>query len=285
MNPNSDNDGNLEESYLEHTERIFFELASEQRLAILFKLNQGSLRLAQIARDLNVTMQEVHRNVNRLSEAGIIDKDSSGSFFLTTFGNIIIKHISTFGFLSRNRSYFSEHILSDLPMKFVQRIGSLDDSEYVNGFVAVLELWKKLYDSSTEYIYAMLPQIPFELIETVVSKIKKDGIKFSYILPQNAVIPKKGFDLLKASGFHELLKSGIAERRMIDKITTAVVLNERHATVLFPNTKGITDMNSLFSDQSASGQSDGLFHEWCLDFYRYNWYNSKSFDEKRLKEV
>jgi hypothetical protein len=72
---------------------------------------------------------------------------------------------------------------------------------------------------------------------------------------------------------------------MIDKITTAVVLNERHATVLFPNTKGITDMNSLFSDQSASGQSDGLFHEWCLDFYRYNWYNSKSFDEKRLKEV
>ena len=124
-------------------------------------------------------MQEVHRNVNRLSEAGIIDKDSSGSFFLTTFGNIIIKHISTFGFLSRNRSYFSEHILSDLPMKFVQRIGSLDDSEYVNGFVAVLELWKKLYDSSSEYIYAMLPQIPFELIEAVISKIKNDGVKFS----------------------------------------------------------------------------------------------------------
>jgi predicted transcriptional regulator len=131
----------------------------------------------------------------------------------------------------------------------------------------------------------MLPQIPFELIETVISKIKKDGIKFSYILPQNAVIPKKGFDLLKAAGFHEILKSGIAERRMIDKITTAVVLNERHATVLFPNTKGITDMNSLFSDLSTSGESNGLFHDWCLDFYRYNWYNSKSFDEKRLKEV
>ncbi|MGC2383068.1 MAG: winged helix-turn-helix domain-containing protein, partial [Nitrososphaeraceae archaeon] len=83
-----DNDKAMEESYLEHTERIFFELASEQRLAILFKLNQGSLKLAKIARDLGVTMQEVHRNVNRLTEAGIIDKDSSGSYFLTTFGNI-----------------------------------------------------------------------------------------------------------------------------------------------------------------------------------------------------
>ena len=46
-----DNDKYTDEGYLEHTERIFFELASEQRLAILFKLNQGSLRLAQIARD------------------------------------------------------------------------------------------------------------------------------------------------------------------------------------------------------------------------------------------
>ena len=275
----------MEESYLEHTERIFFELASEQRLAILFKLNQGSLKLAKIARDLGVTMQEVHRNVNRLTEAGIIDKDSSGSYFLTTFGNIVIKQISTFGFLSRNRSYFSEHILGDLPMKFIQRIGSLDNSEYISGFVVVVELWKKLYDSSSEYIYAMLPQIPFELIEAVISKIKKDGIKFSYILPQDAVVPKKGFDLLKASGFQDLLKSGIAERRMIDKITTAVVLNERQATVLFPNSKGVTDMNSLFSGRHGDSDASRLFHEWCLDFYRYNWYNSKSFDEKRLREV
>jgi predicted transcriptional regulator len=275
----------MEESYLEHTERIFFELASEQRLAILFKLNEHSLKLAKIARDLGVTMQEVHRNVNRLTEAGIIDKDSSGSYFLTTFGNIVIKQISTFGFLSRNRSYFSEHILGDMPMKFIQRIGSLDNSEYISGFVAVVELWKKLYDSSSEYIYAMLPQIPFELIETVISKIKKDGIKFSYILPQDAVVPKKGFDLLKASGFQDLLKSGIAERRMIDKIATAVVLNERHATVLFPNSKGVTDMNSLFSGQDGDSDAGRLFHEWCLDFYRYNWYNSKSFDEKRLREV
>lgn len=278
-------DNNKEESYFEHTERIFFELASEQRLAILFKLTQGSIRLAKIAKDLNVTMQEVHRNVNRLTEAGIIDKNSSGSFFLTTFGNIIIKQISTFGFLSRNRTYFSEHILADLPMKFVQRIGSLDNSEYINGFVAVLELWKKLYNSASEYIYAMLPQIPFELIEAVISKIKKDGIKFSYILPQNAVVPKKGFDLLKAAGFQDLLRSGIAERRMIDKITTAVVLNERQATVLFPNSKGITDMNSLFSSRFGDGEQNRLFHEWCLDFYRYNWYTSKSFDEKRLMEV
>ena len=43
----------------------------------------------------------------------------------------------------------------------------------------------------SEYIYGMLPQIPLDLIETVIPKIKKDGMKFNYILPQRAMVPKK----------------------------------------------------------------------------------------------
>ncbi|MGH9979413.1 MAG: hypothetical protein ACRD8Z_26790, partial [Nitrososphaeraceae archaeon] len=56
-------------SEYEHTEHIFFELASEHRLQILFKLHNGKTKLAKLARDLDVTMQEVHRNLNRLFEA------------------------------------------------------------------------------------------------------------------------------------------------------------------------------------------------------------------------
>jgi predicted transcriptional regulator len=74
-------------------------------------------------------------------DAGLIEKDSAGTFSLTTFGNAIITQTSTFGFLSRNRSYFSEHIFGEIPMKFIHRIGALDNSEYVSGLVAVIELW------------------------------------------------------------------------------------------------------------------------------------------------
>jgi len=38
-------------------------------------------------------------------------------------------------------------------------------------------------------------------------------------------------------------------------------------------------MNSVFYSE------DPLFHEWCLDYFRYRWYNSKSFDEGKLLEV
>ena len=128
----------------EHTEHIFFELASEHRLQILFKLHNEKTKLAKLARDLDVTMQEVHRNLNRLFEAGLIEKDSSGNFSLSTFVNIIIRQISTFSYLSTYQSYFSEHIAGDIPMKFIYRIGALNKCEFLHGIVAVIERWTKM---------------------------------------------------------------------------------------------------------------------------------------------
>jgi predicted transcriptional regulator len=266
------------------TSTIFFELASEQRLSILFRLNKRSSKLAQLAKDLDVTMQEVHRNLNRLQEAGLIRKDANGQFSLTTFGTTILLQIPTMNFLSRNKEYFSDHYLGDIPMKFVHRIGALDNSEYIEGLVAVLERWKQIYNSAREYIYGMLPQIPLELIETLLAILKQRGIKFNYILSQQTVVPKKRTDLLKDAGFQDLLKKGLVERRMVDKMPVAVILNEKEATVMFPTLKRgqpVADLNSIF----YSGKDNLLFHEWCLDYFRYSWYGAKTFDESKLLEV
>jgi predicted transcriptional regulator len=266
------------------TSAIFFELASEQRLSILFKLSKHSSKLAQLAKDLDVTMQEVHRNVNRLLESGLIRKDTNGQFSLTTFGATILQHIPTMNFLSRNKEYFSDHYLGDIPMKFVHRIGALDTSEHVEGLVAVLECSKQIYNSSREYVYGMLPQIPLELIETVLAKLKQGGIKFNYILSQQTVVPKKRTDLLKDAGFQDLLKKGVVERKMVENMPVAVILNEKEASVMFPTLKRgqtIADLNSIF----YSGRDNQLFHEWCLDYFRYCWYGAKTFDESKLLEV
>jgi predicted transcriptional regulator len=265
----------------ENTAETFVELASEQRLSILFKLATKGANLSGLSKELNITMQEVHRNLNRLMETGLIKKDSQGTFTLTTFGNTILKQIPTYDFISRNKEYFSEHTLGDIPMKFIQRIGALTNSEYIPGMVAAIELWKELYNNSTKYIYGMLPQIPLDLIETIIPKIKDGGVKFSYILPQKAVVPRKRTDLLKNAGFQDLLKKGSVERRMVDRVPVGVVLNEKQATLMFPTFKGDTaDMNSMFYSKD-----DLLFHEWCLDYFRYCWYGSKSFDESKLQEV
>jgi Predicted transcriptional regulator len=281
---NVNNEKKTRRSSFTNTEQTFIELASSQRLSLLHKLSVQNNKISNLAKDLNVTIQEVHRNINRLVDAGLVHKGAEGIFSLTTFGRTIIKQISTFHFLSRNQDYFSDHTLGDISIKFIQRIGALNNFDYTSGVVAVIELWKQLYNESNEYIYGLLPQIPFELMETAVSKVKEKGLKFRYILPQKAIVPKKRTNLLKTSGFYELLKAGLVERKMIDKIQVAVVLNEKQATVMFKNSKGQIDMNSIFFSRDIS-IDNGLFHEWCLDYFRDCWEHSKSFDERKLTEV
>ena len=231
-------------------------------------------------------MQEVHRNTNRLLDSGLIEKNSEGFFFLTTFGNVITTQLSIFDFLASNKCYFSDHKIGNIPMKFAQRIGALNGGKLISGIVPIIESWKRLYDESSEYIYGILPQIPLELIQAVIPKVKYEGVKFNYILPKNAMVPKIRNGLQKSSGYSELLKQGIIERKMIDKIEVALVLNEKQATVMFPTLKGEADMNHMFSSNDAkSNNSGGLFHEWCVDFFRYCWHNSNSFDERKLIEV
>jgi predicted transcriptional regulator len=198
---NDNEEKKIRKSSFTNTEQTFIELASSQRLSILHKLSVQNNKISNLAKDLNVTIQEVHRNINRLVDAGLVHKGAEGIFSLTTFGRTIIKQITTFHFLSRNQDYFSDHTLGDISIKFIQRIGALNNSDYTSGVVAVIELWKQLYNESNEYIYGLLPQIPFELMETAVSKVKERGIKFKYILPQKAIVPKKRTILLKSSGF------------------------------------------------------------------------------------
>ena len=166
-----------------NAEKIFFELASQQRLSIIFGLSQIKSTLSQLSRDLGITMQEVHRNINRLQDAGLIEKDPRGIFSLTTFGNTIIKQIPTFDFLSQHKEYFSEHTLGEIPMKFVQRIGALHDSELIRGIVAILELWKQIYRESESYILEIIPQVPLDLIEAILVRVRDKGTRLHYIYP------------------------------------------------------------------------------------------------------
>ena len=279
-------DNNDSISPFENTARTFFELGSAQRLAILYKIAEVKCNLARLSKDLGCTMPEVRRNIIRLTNSGMVDRESNGTFFLTTFGKTILEQIPTLDFLSRNKDYFSDHTFSALPLKFIRRIGSLTNSKLVSGLVTVDERLNDIYNRSQEYVYAMIPEVPIDLIESIVARLKKienKNFRFSYILPAHATVPKRRKQLLESLGFEELLKKGTVERKMVNSVLIGVVLNDEQGCVMFPrihkNDKIEIDMNSMFYGE------DPDFHEWCLDYYRYIWHNARWFDEKGLVEI
>lgn len=262
---------------IEETADYVLDLASPQRLNILFILLGKNSTPTQIAKKLDATKQEVHRNFTRLVESGLIEKRIDGKYSLTTFGEVVCTQVPTVVFLSQNRKYFEEHTLGDIPYKFKMRCGQLANGKYIKGFSKVMEQWKSIYKNSNEYIFEILSEVPLDLIEPLVKRVKK-GVKFNYIFSESAVIPKGRKSMLKKLGFDKLMEKGLVERKMRPNVQTVLVLNEHEACVMFPNKDGESDLSEMFYS------NDPMFHEWCLDYFRYSWYGSDLFEESKLKE-
>ena len=254
---------------------VFFELAGDLRLYILMKLSNKPYRLSQIANDLNATMQESHRNINRLIDSGLVKKTGEGELLLTPYGKIIVSLIPNFNFPFVYKEYFQEHTLINLPLKFVHRIGSLNNCELVVGVMAVLQRWKMVYNNAQIYIKEVISQVPIDLIETIAERIN-NNVKFSYIFPNNVVIPKGRNEILKKIGWNNMIFKGLVERRLVDKVNIVTVFNEKESCVSFPTLKGEPDLNIMFYSKDES------FHEWCEDFFDYEWSRAKQFDESKL---
>lgn len=256
-------------------ESLFFELAGELRLSILIRLTHNSYRLSKLAPEIDATMQEAHRNIVRLVDSGLVSKYEEGQFALTPYGKIIVSLIPGYAFLSSQQEYFLEHSLGDLPTKFIQRLSSFQGCEVVHGVMAIIQRWKNLYYESNSYIKEIMAQVPLDLIETLGSKVE-DGIKFSYIFPRNPIIPRGRRKLLQKIGWQKLLSRGLVERRMVESVNIMTIFNEKHSCVLFPNLKGEPDLNVMFYGDSHQ------FHDWCEDFFSYQWEKAGPFEESKL---
>lgn len=261
----------------ENAANDFLELASEQRLNIIFKLLAKRSKISHMAKELHATVQEVHRNFERLADAGLIVKDRDGFYDLTTYGKTICTQVPSLIYLSKNRKYFENHDFGNIPMKFIQRIGALAGGQHIKGFVKVLEQWKTIYQNAEEFVYEIFTEVPLDLIEPLLSRVRR-GVKLNYIFSESVIVPKGRRDLLNKLGMKDLIEKGLVERKMMENVNVVVVLNEKETCVVFPTLDGVADMREMFYSK------DQLFHEWCLDYFRYCWYNSGPFQESKIRE-
>ena len=255
----------------------FLELASEQRLSIIQKLLVKKSKLSVLAKELDATAPEVFRNLERLEKAGMIMKDVGNYYNLSTCGHIICASlIPSLGFISQNKKYFKDHDFGEIPQKFIQRIGALASGEFVSSYTKVIERWREIFENSNEYVSGIIVEEPLEIIEPLVKKAK-NGIKVNSIFSESAIIPKKRNELIQKLGVPSLIKKGVIERKMKKDVKVVVVLNEKEACVMFPTKNGEPDISKMFYG------TEPLFHEWCLDYFRYWWYGSGYFHEDKLK--
>jgi predicted transcriptional regulator len=258
-------------------ENIFFELGYHQRLDIFLKLADKNSKISALSKELDLPMPEIHRNINRLQNVKLVKKDKEGLLHLSSFGRAISKQISSFNFLINNLEYFNTHDFGDLPDRFVQSIGTLENCKFSKGLTNVLEIWKELIENTNEYFYAIIPQFGGSLNELAFTKFIEKSIKLKLIVPTDTIVTKKYIELKAKYNIDEFFYKKIFERRMADNVKVAILINEKQAIVDLPFENGETDFNNLFYG------NDPLFHEWCNDYFIYRWNSSKMFNESKLR--
>ncbi len=263
---------------MEDYAKYFLEVSSEQRLKIIQLINKREFRLSELAKRLDATTSEVHRNLERLEKSGFIIKNTKGHFVLTTLGQMVLGIIPNLTFIIKNKKYFLEHPIDSLPQKFISRIGELFEGRLLTSYVNVFEYWKNIYENSQEYICNILYDVPYfdDFVNPILDKLS-NGVKVRSIFYEKAVVPDSRNEVIKK--FKKHIDNGDIQRKMIKNISAAVILSEKQSCLIFPNIEGKLDVGYAFVSE------DPLFHQWCYDYFNYSWYNSHPFVEKRLENI
>jgi len=255
----------------------FLELSSVQRLQILYKLQEKKSKPAELVKEFDSTKQEVYRNFSRLEDGHLIIRDLDGNYSLTEFGETICSQIPSIIFLSQNMPYFKTHNLGNMPKKFKMRIGQLSKAQYVKGLGSILETWKKVCREAEEFVYLATSEVILDLERVLLEKLKQD-VPISYLLASTCVLPEGREQLHKEMNLNKYIQAGKIERRSRKTIHTSVLVTEKAALISFPDVDGEPDLAEAFFGDDAD------FHEWALDFFRYYWNNSSSYNETKMKK-
>ena len=258
---------------------LFMQLASETRLSILASVHKKPAKLSSLSRDLNITVQDVYRNLNRLMEEGLMQR-SDGVFYLTEYGILVMKQIDGFLVMKKYRDFFKEHSIAGvMPDKFLQRIGALQNCKVVNTVTAVLQKLKELESSAAKSLKLMVSQAWPEEGEIMIDKAGS-GVEISVIVGHNTIFPKNVAENI-APRVEKLASKGIIKGEMVEHINIDVyIADNARAAVMFPNAKGEVDMNTMFVGE------DPIFCEWCSDYFDYMWQrSSKPVNRRKLKIV
>jgi predicted transcriptional regulator len=254
------------------------ELASETRCSILILLHNKPAKLSSLARELDITVQEAFRNINRLMEANMVKRGkaeggegkhnlgaSSGSnsaFLLTELGRLVTTQIIPYCvFVKTNQELLEDHTLRDIPDKFVQRMRALQNCKVVKNVTAVFEKLKKLESGAKESLKIMVSQAwPEE--GKILAERANNGVEVYGMFGRNTVFPKEVIDNVIPT-LDRLVKSGKIKRKVLDSVKIALYISESQSALMLPNMRDEVDMNILLVGD------DPLFNNWCLDLFNY----------------
>ncbi len=235
----------------EGIERLFFELASESRLGILHKLMEKDLKMNEVARKLDLTTTETFRQLQRMSEDLLVQKQPEGTYAITEYGRLVLQLSASLEFVFKHKEYFLKHDVSRLPSQFLSRINELSQTNLMMGMVESTTKSSTLIGEAKRFMWAVSPEPVPQALDAIAEQIPK-GAEYRILSPQPPV------------------KLSNLENRTFSDPPAVMVVTEKEAVICFRFIGGRVDYAGFFG-------KDPAFLNWVKDLFLYYWEKGKRY--------
>jgi predicted transcriptional regulator len=235
---------------------LLFEFSSTDRIKIMNRLIEKRLKLSQVSKNLDMTVTEASRHLQRLSEVQLLDKGIDGAFGPTLYGRLVVRLLSSLNFVSGNRQYFLEHDVLGLPDELVDRINALAFARLNTDVVRVLAYVNDMFQEAEEYMWVMSYTHSLPSTILIVEERLENGVILQRIFPEEIIPPTGGAETIAGPC------------RTLSKVDVRIMMTEKEAMCSLPSLDGKTDYTSFIG-------KDPRFHSWCRDLYLYYWEKAK----------
>jgi predicted transcriptional regulator len=236
---------------------LFFEFSNEDRLKILYKLNEAPLTVTNVSKELDITTQEASRHISRLSDIGLTYKDPDGLHHLTPMGELSLHQLKGFRFISENRDYFRSHSVGGLPYEYISRIGELEGSHYSDDVMVTIHNIDLMVREAQRYVNRLTDRYIITAIPTW-EKTMQRGVEFRLLEPRGFT-PPPDFD--NGPILSQALRTGQFKNHVIDEVKIFLAFSEtKVAAICFPGVDGKMDYRGFSSnDEKALRWVQGIF--------------------------
>ena len=234
---------------LQGLDKLFFELASESRLSILCELQANGLRMQEIARRLKITDTETSRQLLRLSDASLIQKQPDGTYVVTQYGKLLLQLSHSFEFALKFKQCLLTRDIWRIPEPIINRIGELSQTNSTVGTIEVLNYMESLISQAEKFLLCIVDR-PIHVINAeAVKKIQK------------GVLIKAIFEEHNLQYYQKIPETkGVLEKKIVNQIPATMLISEKSAAINLVSIDARED-NVLFYG------TDPTFLGWAKDLF------------------
>ena len=184
-----------------------------------------------MAKKLDITATEACRQLQRLTDAGLLEKTPEGRYHSTPYSKLILESSTAMHFLSKHREYFLDHDASLIPPQFRARFGELSKAVLHTEAVPNINTGSEVLKSAEERI-DVIGEHRLEQHTQIAKQRSQEGVKVRTLLQEsNIESMKEELALAKPS----------LERRFIPRVCLVMIMTEKIVGFTLPRLDGKMD--------------------------------------------